>query len=149
MYGVLVCDDVRVEASGKRLLIGVYGTSIILNVRPALFNLVIYTWMQPTSGINTLECEITVNRTTVHQASLDDGGVGGFMGTIPIQVILEEPRPLKIRTRINGEEWSPYQIWEIAFAENTENLPDEEARPLLDAIAMVRSAQEPDPPAGE
>lgn len=47
-HAVLVCDDVRREDNKKEILIGVYGSAVVVPALPAFVNLVF--WMQATSA---------------------------------------------------------------------------------------------------
>ena len=141
LVSILLCDDVRDEANNKRILIGVYGNQVISSTRPALLGLNLHTVFDLDERPCMLELELRIGDEVVLGKSETDDQKQ-LMLVAPVRLVLEEEKKLSVRWRCNDGHWSATYEWDLIFAENVQQLPDDVSAAMRQDPALIRRPQE-------
>ena len=112
IVNALVCDDVRRESSGKDILIGVYGSAILVTRFPASISPML--WIQA-RALKSGEIKFAIRMLNEHEAVFfetsggvdtdEPGGLGAFsVGGVNLQVHSE--MNLIFQLKIDSGEWT-------------------------------------------
>lgn len=126
-----LCDLVRTEDNGKKILVGCYTGGVTFRRKPTIFIARIYggfEFLKP--GIFQLDYRVTgpgiVGEGALGTTSADEpAGVGEF--DAPFQCLIEEEAELSLEWRVGDEPWQPKVTWFLNFDEETKTLSPEEA----------------------
>lgn len=133
---IILCEDIREEVGGKHTIVGMHGNRLQVSTRPAIIALKLLTNLTIDSTGSDVEIEVTFNRTNVHKASVP-GGFTNFNGILPLTILMVEEKPLVVRIRESGAEWSAPWIWDFSFDENAVELPENEAAEIRRHVAAM------------
>lgn len=103
------CDDVRQEANGKFIFIGVYGDDIILNSFPTGMNLhIVISARFEKAGPQEIEIEARLSDKIALKGKLQANIVNAGLGFLPIPIPLVQisaPGELTVRLKMNDAKW--------------------------------------------
>jgi hypothetical protein len=103
------CDDVRQEANGKYIFIGVYGDDIIINSFPTGMNLyLVISARFEKAEPQEIEIEARLSDKIALKGKLQANVVNAGLGFLPIPIPLLQilaPGLLNVRLKINDAKW--------------------------------------------
>jgi hypothetical protein len=138
----LLCDDVRVEATQKLILIGVYGGEVVASVRPCVVPVTIALQLDTDGSGADLEIKT------------EGGGFGGRWNPqvppgvsianlqISAQIIMLEERDLRLFIRNKGDaDWRSVAEWTFRFHPEVTDAPVEHAADIEEFAKASREAR--------
>lgn len=135
---IILCEDIREEVGGKHTIVGMHGNRLQATTRPAVIALKLLTNLTiPNTGMD-VEIEVTFNRTNIHKASIP-AGYTNFNGILPLTILMVDEKPLVVRLREAGTEWSAPWAWDFEFQKDADELPEEEAAAIRRHVAAMPS----------
>lgn len=149
LRGAFLCEDMRIEDSGKRILLGVYSRSIISTQRPSILSLqIVGAFDLRLPGRHHVEYRVRapgIIGKGAFESTADNPGDAYAEFTAPIHFLADEPGEILFDWRLNKGPWRPPIRWSFEFDEEAENLPKEEADRMRSALSLLRLANSAQP----
>lgn len=147
LRSAVLCDNVRSEDNGKRLLIGVYDAGVTINVVPMPLSLTLYGVFEISgSGGKTVEFKITApafagqGRVVVPSDAPSDVSAP-FLA--PFVCIVEQESDIRLEWKIDGGPWVGEMRWTLELASAVRRLDSASAEQVRTAVAASQqSAQQ-------
>jgi hypothetical protein len=135
LRSLILCDEVRTENTGKKLLIGVYSRDVNLGTIPSAVSFSLFFEVELYDVPSSFEIEI--GGLAAPQPSRATFSVPAGFTTAhlvaPVNAVIEQATTMTARWRAGKGLWSEKYEWDVRFS------PD--ARPLDEAtVAALRSA---------
>lgn len=133
----LLCDGVRQEEGGKRLIIGAYRQSVVVNTVPSILSLrMVGAFEFVVAGAHKLEFRVTTPNTqglgeieTTVEA--EAGSFADF--DVPVMDLVEAVGgTINLDWRVDGDPWGPPMIWRIEISPDARQASPEEAEALAE-----------------
>lgn len=143
----MLCDDTRVEDTGKRILIGCYDNAILFAVKPSVLSVKLigaFEFIVP--GNHKVQLRVRtpsfVGIGEINSESPEPGAYGEF--NVPVSVFVEKPSSILLDWRMDDGPWGPPMKWELEFSDDARELGSTEVEALKKQwIALTRgSAQQ-------
>jgi len=134
----MLCEIMRREDNGKKILVGCYSDTIHLKKKPTIVNARIVGGFQIDAGfLSAIEYKVETptmrgeGKFVPPSEAIDEPGPGYAAFDAPFRTLIEnENEEIQFSWRIDEKEWSLPVTWRFRFSEDARELSDAESRKL-------------------